>query len=287
MKSILDVVDQLVVLVNTERHHDRTLKVDARTPQIARMRDMDVSHLLLGDEWLVLMDASPDVLWPIRCGYCMQSTDGVWNFVNVRSVTAKEVRGRANRVSSHMLQFDTVMMSENGVVRAAQEVCARLGGKWVDADHKKTIRHHDSVRNTFSEDPNFWNMKCELAIGIALRHRYEWSVSIGLPSGPSFRFATDAVGVRSMLKERDAGDTGRRAALRGWVVDHWRQSRADQEAEVYVRKHLRGGESFVWRGYQCQWSPSQYDVERNKALADERAQMGRQATRKSPVDRGN
>jgi hypothetical protein len=119
-------------------------------------------------------------------------------------------------------------------------------------------------------------------MGCALRQRYEWSVSIGLPGSTSFRFATNATGIATLLKERDKGEEGRRAALKAWVSDHWRQSRSDPEEEIYVRKHLRGGETFMWRGYACEWRASDYDAERAAAFKAEREVMGRQAIRRKP-----
>lgn len=278
--SIAAIADELVELVEMERHHARHMITNKDTPMLSRMRHLDVTHLLLGDEWFVLTGGTPDVLWPISCAFAMRTPEGAWIFCCARSVTAKEVRGKVSRPAQKMLMRSVVSMDKHGVTVSMNEYASFLGGRWVSADYKPTTRHHDTVRLMPMESVEHTHGAFECCMGIALRQRYEWSVSLRINGGPSFRFATDATGVREMLRERDKDDSNRRAALKHWVVSHWRQSRSDEESEIYVRQHLRGGERFYWRGYEAEWMPSQFDVEQNKNLATERKVMGRQAVRK-------
>ena len=280
-ERIAKVVDDVLAVVDMERGHIGGVIIDKNTPRLNRMRHLDVSHLLMSEEEgfvFGLTETTPEVIWPISVGLAMQTYDGDWNFVHARTVTGKDVRGLVCMVAPKMIRCETVTMATNGKLHAAIEILAWAGKKWVDADHKTVTRHHDSVRNMPNEDGHA-NGKGHMLCSAALRHRYEWSVSIGRGDGPSFRFATDAAGIRALIQERDKGESGRREALKSWVTDHWRQSRTDPAEEIYVRKHLRGGESFGWRGYVCDWSPSQYDQERNRAFALEREAMGRQAIR--------
>lgn len=282
---ISKIVEDVLAVVDMERGRIPGMQYDKTTPTLRRLRNLDVSHLLLSEEEgfiFGLTETTPDVIWPVSVGLAMQTDDGDWNFATGESVTAREVRGKVRIVAPKMLKCDTVTMMPDGRVFGAVEHLSWIGKKWVDADFKTVTRHHDSVRNMPTGDVDHFAGKGNILLAAALRFRYEWSVSIGREDSPSFRFATDATGIHALLKERDKGESGRREALKSWVTDHWRQSRSDPDEEVYVRKHLRGGESFSWRGYSCEWSPSQFDRERNIALKAEREVMGRQAVRSKP-----
>lgn len=63
---------------------------------------------------------------------------------------------------------------------------------------------------------------------------------------PSLTLLTDPTGVKEFWKLRDI-PTGRkrRDALLHWVERHWRQTRADPDVEVFVRKHMRGSEDIT------------------------------------------
>lgn len=279
-RPISEIVDSLVALVGMERGSAMNLVPNKNRPTIDSMRHIDATHLIEGDDWFILSDATPDVLWPFQSSLVMRRDDGTWIFLCAHSSTPRDVRGKTRMIAPKMMTYKAIDLHADGRTVAATEYFCFIGGRWVYANaNATTTRHHDVVRHLIRDDTELSHKKCELAIGLALRHRYEWSVSIGEPGGPSFRFATDASGVRALLAERDKGPQGRREALRGWVVDHWRQSRRDADSEIYVRKHLRGGEAFTWRGYAAEWRPSQFDVERNEDIRTERAAMGRQATR--------
>lgn len=283
-RDIKDVVDELVAIVSMERDSFINLIPDKSRPTLVKLRHLDVSHILEGDDYFFLTDGTPEVVWPVKVGLAVKQESGQWVFQVVRSVTAKQLRGRVNIVAPRMLALDIVQMRPDGRCVGVNEYAAWVNKRWVDAAKGAFKRHHDTAGNMphYKGEAESFHIKCGMMIGHALRHRYEWSVSVGEPGGPSFRFATDATGIRQMLNERDKGATGRRDALRGWVVDHWRQSRHDPEMEVYVRKHLRGGETFTWRGYECDWRPSDFDKERNEAFRAERELMGLQARRLSP-----
>lgn len=285
---ISKVIDDVLAVVDAERQRVPGMIYDKTTPILARMRNLDVSHLLrTEDEGFVfgLTDTTPDVIWPVNVGLAMQTDDGDWNFVSAKTVTGRDVRGKVRIVAPKMIQAETVTMMQDGRIFAAVEHMSWISKKWVDATYKATTRHHDSVRNMPAAEVDHFAGKGHMLMAAALRFRYEWSVSIGREDSPSFRFSTDATGIHALLKERDKGKDGRREALKSWVTDHWRQSRHDPDEEIYVRKHLRGGEAFMWRGYRCEWQPSQFDRERNEAFKAEREVMGRQAVRPNPSAR--
>lgn len=280
--QISKVIEDILAVVDMEGRRIPGMVYDKTTPSLRRMRHLDVSHLLLSEEdgfLFGLRDTTPDVIWPVNVGLALQTVDGDWNFVSAKSATPRDVRGSVRIVAPKMLRCETVTMMTDGRVFAGVEYMSWIAGKWVDARFNSVVRHHDSVRNMPIADVDHFAGKGHMLLAAALRFRYEWSVSIGREDSPSFRFATDATGVHALLKDRDKGESGRREALKSWVTDHWRQSRSDPDEEVYVRKHLRGGEAFSWRGYVCEWSPSQFDQERNSAFKAEREVMGRQAIR--------
>lgn len=98
------------------------------------------------------------------------------------------------------------------------------------------------------------------AYGVAWSSSMFWHVDLGYDgiSTPSLRFPTDPIGIRELFKARDVPDgKRRRAALRNWVRAHVRKRRkADPQAEIDVRKHLRGATSFTWCGMRARVSPS-------------------------------
>ena len=279
-RHIHEVVDDLVDIIGLQQSTMAGIHVSRLSSTISNMVDLDVSHMVMDDDdfWL-FKDCTPGVMWPIKVGFAGKTGAGVWNFVNARSVTPKEVRGRVNITSKNMLLFDTVALHPNGRVIGIPEVFAYINNKWVSAERTGPVRSNDYVGMAMPPDVKHSSLKASAMLSLALRQRYEWSVSVREPSSASFRFSTDAQGVRAMVSERDKGVNGRRSALRNWVVDHWRQSRSDTDSEIYVRKHLRGGEAFTWRGYECRWSPAMFDVEANIELAAYRSSMGEAARR--------
>lgn len=284
---VAEIVDEMSAIMANDRGQLSGMKVERSLIRVNQFQGIDVSPMYADeDEWFVFAgeDCSPDVIWPISVTWGMRLEDGRWVFTRTRTIKSQDARGHARIFSKHMMRRDIAELYTDGRSLAVFEITSLVNNKWVDAQHNTTNRQHDTVRNMPSGwmDLDKWNAQAQMAIGHALRQRYEWSVTVGESGGPSFRFATDSSGVKQMLDERDKGENDRRAALRGWVTDHWRQSRNDPDVEVYVRKHLRGGEAFHWRGYECTWRPSQFDVDKNEEFRAERAMMGRQAKRIAP-----
>lgn len=285
-------IDQLMSIIEMKKRPLMALRGKKDRLDVSDLRDLDASHMLLSEEeyerWFIFAgdDVTPDVIWPINVGMVVERGRG-WLFVKARAIKPSEARGKVKYISPKMMKIDTFDMDREGRFVNLPTYHSYINGRWVDADGRDhVVGHNHSFTGGVGGKPYEEDEKCRLFIGHALRQRYEWSVSIGEPGNVSFRFATDPTGIRAILADRDKGDNGRRDALRHWVHDHWRKARLNLEAETYVRHHLRGGESFTWRGYRCSWSPSQYDVELNEKYAEERKVMGRQAMRPVMMDRG-
>jgi hypothetical protein len=223
-----------------------------------------------GDDWWIFKpeDCKPDVVWPMDVGVAAENggPDGVLQISRTRTVTTKECRGDASIFSPFMVRADHAAVVD-GKLMSCSTIMAWLGGRWVDAQsHRFVGRHYWRDRPVSLDDC----IPCNLATGIALRHRYEWAVSLGLENSPSVRFVTDPTGVKEVFRIRDLPDgRDRREALMTWVTDHWRQDRRDPDVERYVRKHLRGTTAFSWRGMECELLPSQFDLDaRERFIAD-------------------
>jgi hypothetical protein len=157
---------------------------------------------------------------------------------------------------------------------------ALLNRRWIDAS-VGSKRWKAGVPTTVEHtDPEHEHNSILIASAMTLHKYVTWYVEIGRDDGISFRFPTRPENLGTIFRLRDLPDgAARRAALRAWVTDHWRSDHRDPEMEIYVRKHLRGAETFRWDGYYCTIVPAQIELELNEALAAERAAMGAQAHR--------
>jgi hypothetical protein len=130
-------------------------------------------------------------------------------------------------------------------------------------------------------DPERVGHLVQLLRGMAFLLPAWWTVGFRIGDSPRVRLHTDAVGVAETFRFRDLPDgRKRRAALLHWVADHWRADRRDTEAEVYVRKHLRGSTGFRYGDLACDVSASAEDAE-----AVRQAMRDRAAMRKAGTDR--
>lgn len=111
-----------------------------------------------------------------------------------------------------------------------------------------------------------------VAMGVQFTRNAEWRAYIAWDGFPGITIPTDPTGARELFRLRDIPNGQlRRAALRNWVEGHWRKSRTDTEAEIEVRKHLRGATEFHWNGLRVVITPSLDDQRVNERLAAERA----------------
>lgn len=213
-------------------------------------------------------------LWPIDVSWCMWSdyTEKVsMQFMRFR--TADPVRARRLGVrffSPAMAEWSTSIVNNDGRRYSATSVVSLLGGNWIDGRGPVMNWFGDAERGLWQNIARFTNEEKEqqnfiplLASWLALEQRYDWSVLLGYAGTPRVRLLTDPVGLREVFKLRDIppGAT-RRAALKHWVRSHWRKKRKDEDATTWVKRHLRGAESFTWEGLRCGIEPAPYDLER-------------------------
>jgi hypothetical protein len=175
-------------------------------------------------------------------------------FERIWTIDTKEAkRYNAKYFGKHMVAMGSVLVRPDG--RAVSDIMPVLysGGKWRPA--LTDVRTRNTPDKETDDD-------VRMLMGLALNIRYKWSVWLSYGWGPRLRFITDPHGAREAFRLRDIPEgRQRRAALRNWIVGHWRQTRDDPESASWVRKHFRGAQEFTWNDLRCRIQPSDYDLE--------------------------
>jgi hypothetical protein len=279
---------------------------------LARFKRVDATHYFdltdgeqLMHEGCSLEDGKPTI-WPMRYGYVVEGRkedENGWGEDSfqchvISSVNAKTVRGLSRLYSTHMARHDIVVFHKRDDAWrfvSNNTAISLIGRRWINASAHGAIHDgwgrdgrdlppRDRTDNQDEVRAVGWRM--DLAAHGALTARTLWYVEIGKRGGISFDFATLPGKVSGIFKARDLPDgESRRTALKGWVTDHWRTDTNDPELEIYVRKHLRGAETFTWGDYFCTVHPAPIDIEEAERAKDERALMGEQAKRRKFVEK--
>lgn len=220
------------------------------------------------------MDAAGKLpIWPIDSTWANWQRDADGQsmlFSRFRTIKAREARGVAKLFSPVMAERCLAVVYGNGRKLAARSVFSLIGGKWVDArgavmDWSGNYGESGGFEHINAYED--WELEEQqrsplFATWVALRQRYDWSVLLGYDGTARVRFFTDPIGLREVFKLRDLPPgRERRAALKHWVRSHWRRQRKDDEAQAWVRRHIRGADSFAWEGLRCAIAPAAYDLE--------------------------
>jgi len=214
-----------------------------------------VYHAGIGDDdwWIFHPEdvTSPDLVWPIDFSMawnkCDESGKEYLHMLRVWSAPIQSFRGLTSKFAKHMMhtQFAHVFRDRFYTVRG---VTGWQGGRWCDL--------------ACPENGEEFNLTTKMLIACSIRRRYQWCVSFGIDDSPKVMIETDPIGLKDLFRDRDKDpERDRRAALRHWVRDHSRRQRKDQEAETFVRRHLRGRTPFKWRGFDCVVEPAPFDLE--------------------------
>lgn len=224
------------------------------------------------------------VPWPIdvRIILPVESASGErkWTLCRYRGLRPQETRGRVSIALPFPLETLYASPSEG---RAMALWFGRAGpGRWVPihrtlvgwAEGPESFDHsheyHEEVSN-----------RAMLGIYLAREKMQQWRVYLGLEGQPGLELPTTPTGAAEVFRLRDIPEgRERRQALRHWVTEHWRTSRADPDEETQVRAHLRGVQQFTWNGLRCRVTPSLTDREREQQL-----RVRRQESRASGRDR--
>lgn len=209
----------------------------------------------------------------------------------LRSIPMESARGRARIFSKYMVSSDTLVIHKlrgSWKFVAANYYYALVSRRWVDAGWWR--RRHNGWKDGVELPPKMiiphvfevdrLSREIDLSMSWSEASKAQWHVEIGRRSGISFSFATLPSKVSGIFKAREIKDgEKRRAALKNWVTDHWRTDSNDPDFEVYVRRHLRGAETFEWGDYFCTVHPAVLDLEDAAFAKIEREAMGDQARR--------
>lgn len=232
------------------------------TPSTWSFIDMD--PLFAGDDWFALTDDKFDAQWPLDFALAMPWDEGGKNFRigYCQSIAARDCRKVARYFSPKMARIGN-MDFVDGRYDYGGDLVSLIGSRWVHAcDNALTRKSPEQV----AQEVERYNNIMAGNIGVALRHRYEWSVIFNFPSCRA-RFSTDATGALRMFKDRWAEPGSRRSPILHWVARHWRQQRSVPADMIEVRKHLRGRSDFTWHGFPVTIIPAEFEIEQAMAMA--------------------
>lgn len=213
------------------------------------------------------------VSWPFDMGMAFPNTrrtdpvtqlesDAV-TLTRLATIGPKDVRGCARIIPSKLLSYSSVAFV-NGIAHPTVAALGMLGNQWRVIDPTSmAISSQEAVRTV-----------ADMAVGLVLEARYNWHIAVGYSdTSPRLLLPTGPKGAMAFLKHREV-EPGqeRRAAIKHWVSQHYRENSENEDSIVFVRQHLRGHTQFLWNGLFCELLVSEYDLERNELFRLEAAE---------------
>lgn len=293
-----DLIESIIFAKRTRALPLRNLMRGHHAFDLSQIDDIDMSDLLLTDrgssDRMMLLEALDEsesefvgdasAIWPINISWLHETEPdqigqehpelginlGKYRIYSVRTTSIKEAKRFKNirRISTKMIEFMNVELTNEGSYAPFRVVLSWIGGKWLDAHAFDKPGYGSGVFDGVNE---IGRIHIPVSFSLALTRRYEWSVSIGMDNSPKLTFTSDPAGLRSMFSDRDKpADKNRRTPLRHWVSEHWRKKRSCPEDRAFVLQHLRGATPFKWYGYDCVLRPSPYDLELNEKIKNSR-----------------
>lgn len=111
-------------------------------------------------------------------------------------------------------------------------------------------------------DPSMTAEHAQLLIGFQFTQNMFWHADIKLsPYQPAIRIPIDSLSLSELFKDRDKSESGRKAALKAWVSEHWRRQPM-KNTDILISSYLRGRANFTWRGLNVQLLPSADDLKK-------------------------
>jgi len=276
-ESVLDSITHLLA--------GNDVRADTMFPKAA-LKDFDGFELFdpeLGrdDEILYAADVSDAPVWPMDAKFAFpkegqelgENVGQGWLFARVSTLNMKKWRGKLRLTFPRMVEISEAYIDGRGLAWSCSAPVGLAKNKSVDClahnhpkggDRVSFAAIYDRSSRSDSGTANEDDFRIRIAHGVELRREYLWSVLLGEQDVPRARFVTDPVGVRAAFRLRDIPPgKARRAALRHWVKNHWRQSRdPSHEDNIFVREYLRGATRFGWNGLDCTIEPSRDDIRR-------------------------
>lgn len=211
-----------------------------------------------------LGEFTPDVMprFDVTAGMFGNEPGVKLKMYRIRTVGVRALRGKVRRLLPHPVEFAFLHVHDDGTYFSGKRYAGWLAGEWQTMGTTSQYLGRGSARDQYSgDDSELFQRSIRLAQSIAYTKDTEWRVRIGRPGRLKLEIPTDPAGIRAVFKLRDVPPgKQRRAALRNWVREHWRQNRVDPDIEGLVRQHLRGGLKFTWDGFECEVIPSEMDL---------------------------
>jgi hypothetical protein len=194
-----------------------------------------------------------------------------YNIHRFRRANLKELRGRP-LYSSIVSEHAVALLFPDAKYMTARTYAFYVNGNWLKPDRTfLEYRDSDGLQNLETRNTGLiWERESDprVALGLQFNSFYEWNVDIRRENSLELSFVTDPIGAQEIFRLRDIPEgKARRAALRNWVMQHWRKTR---DVDVKVRRHLRGAEQFNWNGLYCTIRPSPDDLRLNEKYRLER-----------------
>lgn len=224
-------------------------------PPLALWPEIDVDALLPWNRDMEYMmdDGKSPAVWPIDYAFALPCGDRGIRIAICKTADSKKLRGVSRRFAPWNVEIYQVTIDQFGSVSAfGGGAFGRFNKQWVSLLFGGNYAY-GCTTDRFGDGPS-------IAIGGALRTRYEWAAVFSFASGIRLRFGCSAEGALALFNDRDKPEEGRRPALLHWVRRHWRKT-SDVATARAVRKHLRGITQVSWRGMDVSIIPSEFDIE--------------------------
>jgi len=280
---------------------------DARASIIPMMNaDFHFPHFadeMPGSDWKAIDPEREDpadlaeAMWPLDFAMVMRHDaetvhqqrlkgyGGCWQFTRTQTADPQSLRGRVKMFSQKMVTRTFLQFWDNGKWYSETTPFGLINKKWrslndglVSERPVGNIRGDTiaTVRSSLDkEDRDLQHLQVSMDFSAALTGRYNWHAALGSSrGGPRLLLPTTPDGCLWLFKDRQKDqEAGRRAALRHWVGNHFRD--LPKAGLTYVRDHLRGETAFNWYDLACDLMVSDFDLEKNELFKTEAEQWRR------------
>lgn len=202
----------------------------------------------------------------------------IYQIAKVKSVRPSECRGKIRIFSPTIVNilFTHIWADGGYATTSCYFIYDSRQNKWVDATQGlDNPFNNPHLNKAYQSDDQKINNIIKTCICLQFYSRYTWIARLGYSGKHNIDLWINPRSARHLFKLRDIPEGGnRRAAIKNWVSQHWRQKDyCTEEDRVFVRQHLRGAIDFKWRGFNVQIIPSEYDLEQNEKLRIDRELM--------------
>ena len=230
-----------------------------------------------GEDRFYLMGDAKDAsdLWPMDIAFVAWVDPVGLKTSRISTVLPQQVRGMVTICPQKMVNICHGAIKD-GKWWAENTICGYVNNQWRPIETRVVSQRETSkgimqIRRSAPIQEEL-DVSIPLAAGVALTERYSWHVAIGNGDGPRVLLPTSSQGCIALFKDRDKPAEGRRATLKHWVTEHYREVENPEIGVTRVCEHLRGNTIFNWRGLECEILVSAYDLEKNEFFREQAAE---------------